>query len=134
MDPVKVVMRYADGRIIKGYTSDFLPTKLLFHARPVESAPTDRGVEVSVKELKAIFFVKDFEGDPSHNDYRDFLPGRHFPGRKVAVTFADGEKLVGATLGYDPGRLGFFITPSDTESNNLRVFVVSAAVKDFQYL
>jgi Family of unknown function (DUF6982) len=134
MEPVKVVMRYADGRIIKGYTNDFMPAKLVLHVRPVESAPTERGVEVSVKELKAIFFVKDFVGDPSYSEIKDFPQGQYFAGRKVKVTFTDGEVLVGATLGYDPGRLGFFITPPDAQSNNLRVFVVSAAVSDFRYL
>jgi hypothetical protein len=133
MEPVKVVMRYADGRIIKGYTSDFLPTKLIFHVRPMESAPTDRGVEVSVRELKAIFFVKDFAGDPSRSDVKNFPEDRHFPGRKVEVTFADGEVLVGTTHGYDPSRLGFFIMPSDPQCNNLRVFVVSGAVGNFRY-
>lgn len=126
-------MRYADGRIIKGYTNDFLPTKLLFHVRSADSAPGDRGIEVSVRELKAIFFVKDFTGDSSHDDIKNFPEDRHFSGRKVEVTFKDGEVLVGTTHGYDPSRLGFFIIPSDPQCNNMRVFVVSAAVGNFRY-
>ena len=44
MGPVKVAMRDANGRVIKGYTNNFLPAKRVFHVRPVESAPTERGV------------------------------------------------------------------------------------------
>ncbi len=134
MEPVKVVMRYADGRLIKGYTSDFFPNKPLFHVRPIESEPADKGIEVSSKELKAVFFVKDFTGNPAYNEKKHFAEGRHSAGRKVEVTFADGEVIVGSTLGYDPNRLGFFVTPSDPQSNNLRVFVISAAVSKFRYL
>lgn len=50
------------------------------------------------------------------------------------MTFKDGEVLVGLTLGYDPNRLGFFVIPVDTQSNNLRVFVVSSAMSKFRFL
>jgi hypothetical protein len=134
MEPVKVIMRYADGRIIKGYTNDFFPNKPVFHARPIDSNPADKGVEVSIKELKAVFFVKDFTGNSEYNEEKSFPEGQHPTGRKVEVTFSDGEVLVGSTLGYDPSRPGFFVTPSDPQSNNLRVFVISAAVSNFRYI
>ena len=133
MDPIKVVIRYANGKIIKGYTNDFFPNKLVFHVRPVQSQPADKGLEVFLTELKAVFFVKDFMGNPAYNERTD-ADGQNFPGKKVAVTFTDSEVLVGSTLGYDPNRLGFFVTPLDTNSNNIRVFVVSKAVSKFKYL
>ena len=133
-EPVKVIMRYANGKLIKGYTNDFFPNKPLFHVRSIESQPTDKGEEVSVKELKAVFFVKDFVGDPAYEEIIHFAEGQQYSGRKVEVTFTDGEVLVGSTIGYDPSRLGFFVTPIDPQSNNLRVFVISAAVKNFQFL
>jgi hypothetical protein len=134
MEPVKVIMRYADGRIIKGYTNDFFPNKPMFHVRSIDSDPADKGVDVSIKELKAVFFVKDFAGNAAYNEEKNFPEGQHPAGRKVEVTFSDGEMLVGTNLGYDPGRPGFFVVPSDAQSNNLRVFVISAAVKKFRYL
>jgi len=134
MEPVKVVIRYASGRIIKGYTSDFSPNKLVFHIRPIESQSADKGLEVFLTELKAVFFVKDFMGNPAYNERQYFTEGQNSPGKKVGVTFTDAEVLVGSTLGYDPNRLGFFVTPADPQSNNLRVFVVSKAVSKFQYL
>jgi hypothetical protein len=39
-----------------------------------------------------------------------------------------------ASLGYDPKRLGNFIIPADPNSNNIRVFVVSSAVKGVRQL
>ncbi len=133
MEPVKVVIRYADGKLIKGYTNDFFPNKPLFHVHPIEIESGTKVVDVFVKELKAVFFAKDFTGNPAHNEKNQF-EGPQPPGRKVEVTFADGEVLVGATLGYDPNRLGFFVTPADPQSNNLRVFVVCTAVRKFRYL
>ena len=104
------------------------------HVRSIESRPTDKGEEVSVKELKAVFFVKDFVGNEAYNEIKHFAEGQQYSGRKVEVTFTDGEVLVGSTIGYDPSRLGFFVTPVDPQSNNLRVFVISAAVKNFRFL
>ena len=134
IEPVKVIMRYANGKLIKGYTNDFFPNKPLFHVRSIESRPTDKGEEVSVKELKAVFFVKDFVGNAAYDEIRHFAEGQQYSGRKVEVTFTDGEVLVGSTIGYDPSRPGFFVTPVDSQSNNLRVFVISAAVKNFRFL
>ena len=51
-------------------------------------------------------------------------------GRKIRVTFEDGEVLAGFCMGYSPDRLGFFVVPADTSGNNNRVFVVNAGVKD----
>ncbi len=134
MEPIKVIVRYADGRLVKGYTSDFFPNKSVFHVRPIEIGPADKGIEVAVKELKALFFVKDFTGNQAHHEMKQFSEGPQPPGRKMEVTFADGEVLVGSTLGYDPNRIGFFVTPADPQSNNLRVFVVSTSMSKFRYL
>ena len=130
MEPVKVVIRYADGRVIKGFTNDFFPNKPVFH---VGSGPSDQGTEIKVEELKAVFFVKDFEGDPEYDEYRAFKKDQPVQGRKVLMTFNDGEMLSGSVLGYDPHRPGFFLIPSDPESNNIRVFVVQAAVDQIEF-
>lgn len=134
MEPVKIVVRYADGRVIKGYTQDFFPNKSLFHLYSAAAKPMGEGIEVLLKDLKAVFFVRDFEGTPSYNEIKNFNEGQRPPGRKVEVTFMDGETLVGSIMGYDHHRPGFFLFPADPQSNNLRVFVVSAAVSKFCYL
>jgi hypothetical protein len=131
MDLVKVVIRYADGHIIKGFTNDFFPNKPQFHIRPDGSEQT---VDVLLRNLKAVFFVKEFGGDPSHKKVNFFAEGQRPQGRKVEVRFRDGEVMAGTTLGFDPARPGFFLTPADPQSNNLRVFVVSNGVEKVGYL
>jgi hypothetical protein len=55
-------------------------------------------------------------------------------GRKVVVTFQDGEVLTGSTLGYRAGDRGFFMQPADSQSNNLRVFVVPGSKHQVRFL
>ena len=132
----KIVVHYRNGRVIKGYSYDFYPNKPHFHLLPPVAgfSFTDEAVEVRVEELKAVFFVKDFAGNPSYNERRYFAPDARPPGRKVAVKFSDGETLVGSTVGYEPQRPGFFLIPADPRSNNLRVFVVAKAITAFRFL
>ncbi len=130
----KIVVRYANGRIIKGFTYNFYPNRLSFHILPAIAGLSGETIEVRIKDLKAVFFVRDFGGNPSYNERKEFAEGERPPGRKVEVTFADGEVLVGSTLCYDTRRQGFFIIPIDTKSNNLKVFVISEAVTKVRFL
>lgn len=127
MEKVKVVVRYSCGRILKGFTQDFLPAKKLFHLTPVDN-PSGEPMEVLIEDLKAIFMVQDFVGHPPYQERKKYVAGEKPSGQKVEVTFIDGEVLVGSTLGYDPKRQGFFILPADPKSNNIRVYVVSSFV------
>ncbi len=131
MEPAKVVVRFLDGKVLKGFSSDFFPNKPVFRVAP---QPGAAGEEIYMKDLKAVFFVRDFTGDPSRHERKEFLDGQRTQGRKAEVIFLDGEVLVGTTMGYDPQRTGFFISPSDDASNNLRVFVISTAVGRFRFL
>jgi hypothetical protein len=133
MEPIKVVVRYVDGRLVKGTTQDFFPNKDRFHLRPDTTNPEEPS-EILIRDLKAVFFVKDFTGNQEYNERKEYGNGDTAQGRKVEVLFIDGEKLVGSTLGYDPNRLGFFLFPVDPESNNIRVFAVTASVKSVRYI
>jgi hypothetical protein len=133
VEPVKVVARYISGKRVKGFSQDFFPNKDRFHLYPA-AKPSSEAVEVLVKELKAIFFVQDFVGNYLYNERKGYIQGEKPSGRKVEVTFADGEVLIGSTLGYDPSRPGFFLFPADLKSNNIRVFAVTAAVKKVRFL
>jgi hypothetical protein len=128
----KVVAHFQDGRLFKGVTSDFLPTRDLFHVVPAESAPGTKPSEVKVSDLKALFFVRDFTGSSQHKHSQEFT--KPAAGRKIRVVFKDGEVLVGTTQGYQPGRSGFFIVPADAESNNERCFVIAAATKEIAFI
>jgi hypothetical protein len=128
MEKVKVVVRFSGGRIIKGFTQDFFPTKNFFHLTPADD-PSGTPVEVSIGDLKAIFIVQDFSGSPMYQERKKYEAGETPSGQKVELTFIDGEVLIGSTLGYDPKRQGFFVLPADPKSNNLRVYVVSSFVE-----
>jgi len=133
MGKVKVVVRYSDGKIIKGSSKDFFPNKDSFHLIPANN-PSGGPIEVSIKDLKAIFMVRDFIGNRLYKERKKYIEGEKPSGKKVEVTFMDSEVLVGSTLGYDPKRQGFFIFPADPKSNNIRVYVVSSGAKKVRYL
>ena len=132
MERLKVVARYKDGKVIKGFTHDFFPNKDRFHLFPPDD-PSANGVEVVISRLKAVFMVRDFIGNPQYNERKEYIEGETFSGLQIEVTFQDGEVLVGSTQVYDPKRQGFFLFPADPKSNNIRIFVVSSALKNVRY-
>ena len=133
MEVNKIVVRYRDGRIRKGYTENFFPNKPKFHLRPLTAGNPGEAEEVMLNELKAVFFVRDFSGNRVYKERKTLMEGEKIQGRIVEVTFVDGEVLVGTTMGYDPRRPGYFIFPIDPKTNNLKIFVVSAAVRSARY-
>ena len=124
----KVVARYVDRRLVKGYTFDFGPSQPRFHvfAQPSASGPS---TQVLVRELKALFFVRDLVGNPARQDGQEFPSGDAAAGRHVEVRFRDGEVMIGTADSPTTDALGFFLVPADPESNNLRVYVVAAATR-----
>jgi len=130
--PGKIVVRYADGRVLKGY-ADFDPEAPAFLLSRLDE-PDGEAVEIPVAGLKAIFFVRSFDGDPSHAESKDLYQERPAGTRKVSVQFRDGEELVGHTRQLDRHRTGLFFTPLDPRSNNLRVFAVFSALWGVQRL
>jgi len=121
-----VVVRYRDGRVLKGITKDFSANRSELHVFE-GGDEKNKPAPVQVAELKAIFFVRSYGGDPRRSEYKLF-DRSSVQARKVLVRFRDGEVLVGYTVGYDPKKQGFFVTPADPESNNERVYVINAAV------
>jgi len=134
MDPAKVVVRYVDGRIVKGYTLDFFPNKDQFYLQSLDISEGQEPLKIMVKDLKAVFFVRDFTGNPDYQERRKFLESDRPQGRKIEVVFKDGEQMVGATMGYDRSRLGFFIVPVDMQGNNERVYVVQSAIAIVRFI
>lgn len=130
MLPNRIVARFADGRMVKGTTQDFAPGKDAFHV--IGSEGGAQPVRVDLADLKAVFFVRSLVGNPGYAEVKEF--GGPTAGRKVQVTFNDGEVLVGATPAYQADRPGFFMVPADPRSNNERVYVVTAAVRTVSFL
>jgi len=134
MEPNRLVIHYAGGTVLKGHSEDFSPNKPHFDLFQAAVETTGKASRILVNELKGVFFVRDFVGNSQYNERKAFSDKERPAGRKVEVTFKDGEVLVGSTMGYDPQRQGFFFFPVDPQSNNLRVFVVNSAVSKVRFL
>jgi hypothetical protein len=122
------VVRFKNGIVYKGVTHDFVPEKPMFHLKHIDG----KVEEIDVESLKAIFFVKTFEGNKTRQDRKGFsgLDQHSIRGLKVKVTFVDNETIYGSTLGYNKQRKGFFVMPTDPNSNNARIYVIASSVKD----
>lgn len=121
-----IVARYRDGTVLKGTSLDVNAKRPTFHLRT-----DDRGtLEIKLADLKALFFVKDLTGDPARNDGQKPVLGdpRLLGAKRVAVTFTDGEMIVGLTTRFPPITDFFFLVPVDPKSNNVRVLVNRADV------
>jgi len=122
----RAVVAFLDGRRLKGYLLNFSAAKESFRLFSNDNVHQQPGSDIFMKDLKAIFFVKDFVGDSTRKDSLDSgVPKR---GRKVVVTFKDGEQISGSTEAYNPQKLGFFLFPPGDDNNNLRIFVVNRNV------
>jgi len=128
----RAVVAFLDGRRLKGYILNFSAQKDRFRIFPESDSTQTGGTDVEIKDLKAIFFARDFAGDPKHQESHEIAP--NVQGRKTEVTFRDGEKLVGTTDAYNPKKIGFFVFPCDPRSNNLRVFVVLKNIQELRWL
>jgi hypothetical protein len=106
-----------------------------------DSAPVFRRVgsktteEIPLDGIKAIFFVKSFEGK-WHDDLRfhDHLPAPEC--LWVRATFHDGEIIEGliANNAIHVIHPGFYMSPIDPEGNNWLIYILKNKLKDFQIL
>ena len=134
MERQRVILRFVDGRLLRGYIEDFSSSDE-FVFMEGESATQ----KIRLDELKAIFFVRTFEGDRSYTEKKSFAKPVAL-GKRVFVKFKDGESMMGYIEGGIPWEKGFFLEPNkgsgfflipvDDESNNIKVFVVASSVWD----
>lgn len=131
----KAILRFLDGRMLKGFITDFtLSDDNVFIED--ESSGTQK---IKLKELKAIFFVRTFEGNKEYREMKSFV-GVRPTGKRVFIRFKDGEQMTGFLDGDVPWEKGFFLDakkvsgfffrPVDADSNNIRVFVVTSSLRD----
>jgi hypothetical protein len=134
-DNQKVILRFIDGKMLKGYIRDLKIAEEYLYLEDESS----HQLKVRLKELKAIFYVKKFEGERGHQEKKAAAGIR--PGAKrVFVKFKDGETIMGnmeSDIPWQEGRFfesmkekAFTIIPVDEGSNNTRILVVTTAVKD----
>jgi hypothetical protein len=128
----KVVARFLDGTVLKGTVNNFNAKDPTFHLIAFDGSASKK---VSLERLKALFFVKDLQGNTEHKESKDF-PANTSPGlgKRTKVQFKDGETLAGFCNAYQPTQRGFFLFPVDRTANNDRVYVLNHAVKDVTFV
>ncbi|MDD5015615.1 MAG: hypothetical protein PHW73_11080 [Atribacterota bacterium] len=132
----KVVVKYQNGEIIKGWVEEFKPDREAFILFPLIEYSEEERMKISISSLKAVFFVKDFIGNRYYKKIRTFdlnfsiTPSQ----RKLIVNFKDGEHLYGTSHSYGRYKIGFFIYPIDLKDNNERIFVVHSATESVRLI
>jgi hypothetical protein len=128
-----VVVRKLDKELVKGYVNPatFLgenQVELLDREGHVLGIPLDA--------VKAVYFVRDFEGDPDYAERKAFLRRPKLDGLWVRLTFKDQEVLEGILANnlLELDARGFSITPADLSSNNLRIFIPRSALTGLEVL
>ncbi|HSB81091.1 MAG TPA: hypothetical protein VLM91_20110 [Candidatus Methylomirabilis sp.] len=125
----RVVVRYQDGRMVKGVTEDFAPGKSEF------SVIQHHGKRVTIRNfegVKAVFFVKSLDGNRLYAEQKDFAIANQF-GQKTIVVFRDKEEISGYTLIGHADQPAFFLFPVDRQSNNLKVLVIRDSVVEIRF-
>ena len=140
----RVVIRY-NGEVIKGYLeqqkAEDLGGLLGQANRRIQDTLTVRLENGELKQVptakvKAIFFVKSFEGQSERDELKFFSHAPIVHGIWTQVHFLDGEVVEGIVHNsmhhlVDPG---FFLIPTDPGSNNKLIYVTKSALKDYRVL
>ncbi len=132
----KVVVKYQNGDIIKGWVEEFKPERESFLLFPLFEYSKEERIEIEFSSLKAVFFVKDFTGNKDYKKVRTFnvdlkiTPSQ----RKLLINFLDGEHLYGTSHTYGKHKIGFFVYPIDQKDNSERIFVIHKAIESVRLM
>jgi hypothetical protein len=126
----RVVAHFKDGSLLKGYTQDFIPQREIFTLTSEDSR--NNVAEIRITDLKALFFVRKFEGNKDYVEKKTFDEFDAFGlrGLKIKAVFYDGEIIRGMSFDYSTHFNGFHIIPADSKSNNERIYVVADSLVD----
>jgi len=141
----KVVIQFGTGTL-KGYldspawnTIEELVSNAP-HSSPetfrIRRLDSDVVEEISIKDVKAVFYVNSFDGDSDHNHLNFHTRAPIVHGIWMRFQFLDGEVMEGIVYNsirylVDPG---FFLLPTDPGSNNKLVYVVKSWLVDHRVL
>jgi hypothetical protein len=141
-DLLKVVARGRSGDMVKGYLDavtdldKFKDTSLSSDEIRVYPAGSSSTSVLKVDSLKALFFVKSFDGNPDYREAQYFADAPVYQGIWVRVRFFDQEVIEGIMENsirpfVEPGLL---LTLPDTESNNEAAYVIKSSLNELHIL
>ncbi len=125
----RVVVRLRDGRRVRGFCDSFAPRGASFI---IDGEDENAARLIDLRDVKAVFGVKRFEGDPLYRDDAKAPYSARY-GRPTLIEFVDGEVMRGYSQGLPLDGIGFFMFPCDPQSNNLWVYVVIDAVQRVRF-
>ena len=141
----KVVIHLNTGEMIRGYIeanshkpgpslgpSDFDASRVVSVRIPNVNDP----LTIQLQDLKAIFVVKSFRGDPKRKGLRFYSNGPAVGHIWVEIQFKDNEIIEGLVDNSVQHLLadGFWLRPSDSGGNNICAYVNKAAIADYRVL
>lgn len=142
----KVVVKLRSGDVVKGYFSLQCDADMadLFGdlnedqdpAITISSLTSNEPLQVALSDIKAVFFVKSFRGDPKRKSLRFYTNGPSVGAIWAEIRFKDNE-IIEAMIDNSAQHLmgdGFWLRPSDTGSNNLLVYVQKSAIANYRVL
>ncbi len=125
----RLVVRYKEGRVKRGMCFALNPQDVEFHLDVVGDAgvPTGESALVRFEDLKAVFYVKSFDGKFNKTAVQqEWMP----EGGELVVKFKDGEVIRGISLHrYRGDEPRFYVIPKDPKSNNISILVEASAVE-----
>jgi hypothetical protein len=126
-----VVAHMGDGRLFKGTTSDFQPGQDKFTVDVTDGPWQGKSVEIELSRMKALFFVRSLKGNRDYQEKKMMRPTGKM-GKRVVVTFKDGETIRGTATGLNLKLPGFYLFPADPQSNNKRIYIVRSSAKEIK--
>lgn len=127
----KVIVRKTDRDSIQGYVA----ANFLVDGKLEMLNAAGNVVQVSLSEVKGVFFVRDFS-DSESLGRKTFTTRPRAEGLWVRLKFRDNDVMEGIM----PNNLaqispeGFFINPPDTRSNTQRIFVPRSSLSELTVL
>lgn len=128
----KVVVRFFDRNVLRGYLN---PSKL-GDAEAIELlTPGGEQRNVDLKEVRSIYFVRDFDGD-FEPERKAFLSRPKLEGLWVRLKFRDDDTIEGVVPNDLLSLLdrGVQITPPDLHGTTLRIFIPRTALTEMTVL
>jgi hypothetical protein len=99
-------------------------------------AQDGRKNSVGLRDLKALFFVKSFEGSKQYSELKFFSAHPAVEGIWARLNFHDNETIEGVIYNslHFLTNEGFFLKPPDPRSNNEMMYVLKSSLRDFRIL
>lgn len=142
---LKVVAHSRNGTLYKGFLEAAANNLAIADGvpRPAELPETlvimsTEGPKHSVRltDLKALFFVKSFEGSKQYSELKFFSAHPVVEGIWARLNFHDNETIEGVIYNslHFLSNDGFFLKPPDPRSNNEMMYVLKSSLRDFRIL